>query len=251
MATNFGSAITVVGPIGTNEFRTVNVVVDATAGVTGPHAITSGSWNLSVGDNLIVNSAATGVTGYGTGTTLIVAGITYAPGTAGTGTVFFDAAATGTDGYSSITVGLADTSLAVPTFSAKDNIEATYSSMNKLSGQLISNGQEVELFSWKNQNTTTNKVSMLVTVDSITNSAGVAIANASVLAQLSSEPNALTVNRSNLAVLRAGDSFYTSNLNVGDFYGGNSAGSVTQPVILLRNPSGANYYVTATVTIGS
>jgi hypothetical protein len=237
--TNFNSTISVVGPYGSNNVQ--SIVVTATSG-TATHAVTAGAWNVSVGDTLTVTNAATGVTGYGTGTALVVAGITYSGGTAGAGRITFNTVATGTAGNSAITLTQSSVDADfIPSFGGNLTDSDTLTSVfKKFDGFRLNAADTITLFSYTEVSTLTLYPTILVTVDEINDVAGAAIANAGLCLQLA-DASAATAEVINLSTLRAGDSFYCSRLDM-SYWEGNTGSNVTTPQLILRNPSGSTYY---------
>jgi hypothetical protein len=249
--TNFNSTVGLVGPFGSNNPGSAPVVVAATAGVTGPHAITSGSWNLSVGDTLVVTSSAgAGVTGYGTGTSLVVGGITYAAGTAGTGTVFFTATATGSAGSASVTLNnTSEDTDRIPSFAGNLSGSTNIAIYKKCDGNRLTAGSNFLLFDYTENVTSSGQPSVLVTLDAINDNTGAAISNAVLCLQLADSSGTLT-GRVNLATMRAGDSFYASHLGLG--YTALGITGVATPKLILTNPTaGTTYYPVYKASFGA
>lgn len=249
--TNFNSTVGLVGPYGSNNPGSAPVVVAATAGVAGPHAITSGSWNLSVGDTLVVTSSAgAGVTGYGTGTSLVVAGITYSAGTAGAGTVTFDKVATGTASFASITINnTSEDTDRIPSFAGNLSGSTNVAIYKKCDGNRLTAGSNFLLFDYTENVTSTGQPSVLVTLDAINDNTGAAISDAVLCLQLADSSGTET-DKANLATMRAGDSFYASHLALG-YYGATGATAIATPKLIIHNPSAVTYYPVYKVSFGA
>ena len=250
MATTFNSAGSIIGSQGTNNPGFATITIQATGG-TAQHAITAGSWQVSVGDTFeVTNPGVTGATGYADGTLLTVTGITYGvASTAGTGTVLFNAAASGTASFDTETLTLTnETPGNFPYLgNSVTDLDAEFTLFGKHDGSILGAGSNFILHDYRNQ-AAAAKVSVLVKIDEINNVSGAPIANAVVNLQLIDTDGSST-EVANLATMRAGDTFYTNGLSM-TYYEATTPGPITTSAIAIHNPSGSTYYPVFTYSIG-